>query len=109
MTKPGPMAWVALDWSPGPDELTTTNRKAIDMTSSSRTSQAFRPGDRVTFARAFVQAVQGHEVAARRGTVRLVQHMGPVTLVYVAWADGPVRPVLAANLVHLDRLHLEAV
>jgi hypothetical protein len=64
-------------------------------------------GDRVAYARRWIVAVQAHEFAFWRGTV--IEEGG--VLLRVQWDDGHAAgtPVLARNLVRLDRVHLESV
>lgn len=73
-------------------------------------AQAPRPlkiGDRVAYARHWIVAVQAHDLASARGTV--IEEGG--NLLRVEWDGGPAcgAPVLARNLVLVERMHLEPV
>lgn len=82
-------------------------------------SPAFVPGDRVMFARSFLRStgqLTGPEAPCAfgpfaAGEVRevkvLSRDMPPLVLVH--WDDGSERKVLASNLVHANRRHLEPV
>lgn len=67
----------------------------------------FQIGDRVAYARHWIVAVQAHDQAAARGTV--IEAGG--VLMRVEWDGGHAAgtPVLAKNLVLVERMHLEPV
>jgi hypothetical protein len=44
-----------------------------------------------------------------RGSVEVVEPFGERSLVRIHWDDGHVSGVLDANLVRVDRIHLESV
>lgn len=64
-------------------------------------------GDRVAYARHWIVAVQAHHLADARGWV--IEAGG--NLLRVEWDGGPAcgAPVLARNLVRVDRMRLEPV
>jgi hypothetical protein len=76
-------------------------------------SSTINAGDRVKFARTFLQTIgcftrgQG---AYRTGTVDSVEDWSGRAVAYVQWDDEPqeVSGVLVSNLVRADRLHLES-
>lgn len=67
----------------------------------------FTVGDRVAYARHWIVAVQAHDLASARGTV--IEEGG--NLLRVEWDGGHAAsaPVLARNLVLVERMHLEPV
>lgn len=67
----------------------------------------FAIGDRVAYARHWIVAVQAHHLAGARGWV--IEEGG--CLLRVEWDGGPAcgAPVLARNLVLVERMHLEPV
>jgi len=80
-------------------------------------SEAFQPGDRVTYARSFLRSTgmfTGRE-AFREGTVQLVKPLrqGGVVIVKVAWdgeskEDAELNPgTLSTNLVRVGEKHRE--
>jgi hypothetical protein len=64
-------------------------------------------GDRVAYTGRWLRATQSHHLAFERGTV--IEEGG--VLLRVHWDGGHAAgtPVLARNLVRLDRMHLEPV
>jgi hypothetical protein len=74
----------------------------------------FKVGDTVAFARHFLRNTfdYSHAKASLRGVVVEVADMDQWQLCRIDWtvADGTVqtRSVIAPNLVHADRIHLEA-
>ena len=65
-------------------------------------------GDIVAFSSKWLKSTQAHELARDRGEVLEVASSGGLVLVTVKWRDDRVTRVLGANLVLVDRMHLEA-
>lgn len=65
-------------------------------------------GDTVAFSSKWLKSTQAHDLARDRGEVLEVASSGGLVLVTVKWRDGRVTRVLGANLVPVDRMHLEA-
>lgn len=65
-------------------------------------------GDIVAFSSKWLKSTQAHELARDRGEVLEVASSGGLVLVTVKWRDDRITRVLGANLVLVDRMHLEA-
>ena len=65
-------------------------------------------GDIVAFSSKWLKSTQAHELARDRGEVLEVATSGGLVLVTVKWRDDRITRVLGANLVLVDRMHLEA-
>lgn len=65
-------------------------------------------GDIVAFSSKWLKSTQAHELARDRGEVLEVASSGGLVLVTVKWRDNRITRVLGANLVLVDRMHLEA-
>ena len=65
-------------------------------------------GDIVAFSSKWLKSTQAHDLARDRGEVLEVASSGGLVLVTVKWRDDRVTRVLGANLVLVDRMHLEA-
>lgn len=60
-------------------------------------------GDRVAYSARWLKSTQAHHLGNLRGTVDHIEN----GVAYITWgAPGP-RAVLVANLVKVDRIHLE--
>ena len=64
-------------------------------------------GDIVAFSSKWLKSTQAHELARDRGEVLEVASSGGLVLVTVKWRDNRITRVLGANLVLVDRMHLE--
>lgn len=75
--------------------------------STDATGASFTVCDRVAYSSHWLRAVQAHDLGAARGTV--IEAGG--VLVRVEWDGGSKHgtPVLARNVVRVDRMHLEPV
>lgn len=71
----------------------------------------FKFGDRVAFSAKYLKATQQYsgEKPFRRGTVisTTLEEYDPY-LVTIEWDGGKKGSALSSNLVHVDRIHLEA-
>ena len=65
-------------------------------------------GDIVAFSSKWLKSTQAHELARDRGEVLEVASSGGLVLVTVKCRDNRITRVLGANLVLVDRMHLEA-
>lgn len=65
-------------------------------------------GDTVAFSSKWLKSTQAHELARDRGKVLEVATHGGLVLVTVKWRDDRITRVLGANLVLVERMHLEA-
>lgn len=65
-------------------------------------------GDIVAFSSKWLKSTQAHELGRARGEVLEVSTHGGLVLVSVKWSDDRVTRVLGANLVLVDKMHLEA-
>lgn len=65
-------------------------------------------GDTVAFSSKWLKSTQTHDLARDRGEVLEVASSGGLVLVTVKWRDDRITRVLGANLVLVDRMHLEA-
>lgn len=69
----------------------------------------FKVGDNVAFSSKWLKSTQAHELGRARGeVVEVSSYSGGMLLVSVKWSDNRVTRVLPANLVLVDRIHLEA-
>lgn len=74
----------------------------------------WKVGDRVAYTRDFVRCVGGYakNVADRRGTIVSGIKVQSSNRLYlrIQWDDnrGQTGTVLSSNVIHVDRLHLEA-
>lgn len=67
----------------------------------------FKVGDIVAFSSKWLKSTQAHELGRARGEVLEVSTHGGLVLVSVKWSDDRITRVLGANLVLVDKLHLE--
>jgi hypothetical protein len=60
-------------------------------------------GDRVAYSSKWLKSVQAHHLGQLRGVVDRVEN----GVAYITWGEYGPRAVLIANLVKVDRIHLE--
>lgn len=60
-------------------------------------------GDRVAYSAKWLKSTQSHHLGNLRGSVDRIQN----GVAYITWGDIGPKAVLVANLVRVDRIHLE--
>lgn len=69
----------------------------------------FKVGDIVAFSSKWLKSTQAHELGRARGEVlEVASYNGGMILIEVKWSDNRTTRVLGANLVLVERMHLEA-